>query len=343
MTTTNLSTLKINYLTQEQYDDALENGQINEHELYLTEANQDISFYKKIESSYTTTTSPISTIPIGISGLTSADMLFVDINGLDLIEDTDYTISGTNIVLTTPINTVGTIVHFVVLRAVLATARDYSTLKGDDGDVSDVLVEGTSVVNAQGVANITKQALGNITGIIQMYAGSVAPTGWLICDGSLVSKTTYANLYAVIGDTYKRENDDTTGDYFRLPDLVGRMPIGVGTSETVVDPTTRTLGKYAGSERVTLDVTQMPVHGHVVHNWVSSGTTGAALTWTNYGATKTTAPNGNQLANGSWHSSSFQAAQGGNGDPTGITETAGNGESHANMPPYLAINFIIAI
>ena len=60
-----------------------------------------IAYYRKLESTYTTTGS-ISTIPVGISGLSTADMLMVDVDGWDFIEGTDYTRSGTDIVLTNP-------------------------------------------------------------------------------------------------------------------------------------------------------------------------------------------------------------------------------------------------
>ena len=95
------------------------------------------TFYRKQESKYQTTKASETTIPIGISNYTSNDMLFVDINGLDLIFGTDYTISGTNIVLTKPLTVIGTVVHFVVLRAVSITSSDYSLLKGDKGDKGD--------------------------------------------------------------------------------------------------------------------------------------------------------------------------------------------------------------
>lgn len=185
----------------------------------------------------------------------------------------------------------------------------------DDND--DLVRSNALTVDWNG--NIMSQGM---AGVIQMYAGSIAPPGWLICNGSLVSKTTYATLYAVIGDIYKRENDDTTGDYFRLPDLVGRMPIGVGTSETVNDPTTRALGAKAGSERVTLTVDQIPAHTHMFgYNW--NNTSGSvAASWS------MTVHSGNKAGN----------AQ----DATNGIFNTGGGQSHGNMPPYLAINFIIA-
>lgn len=54
----------------------------------------------------------------------------------------------------------------------------------------------------------------NPAGIISTYAGSTAPTGWLICDGSAVSRTTYANLFSVIGTTYGSGDGETT---FNIP------------------------------------------------------------------------------------------------------------------------------
>src|SRR5688572_13958247 len=61
------------------------------------------------------------------------------------------------------------------------------------------------------------------TGIAVPYAGSSAPTDWLLCDGSAVSRTTYANLFAVIGTTYGSGDGSTT---FNLPDLRGRTVAG---------------------------------------------------------------------------------------------------------------------
>lgn len=98
-------------------------------------SGSSISYVTKSENTYTTTSSSsISTIPIGIQSYTATDVLLVDINGLDLIQGTDYTISGTNIVLTTPITTSGTKVHFTALKMTTATTSDYVTLKGEKGD-----------------------------------------------------------------------------------------------------------------------------------------------------------------------------------------------------------------
>lgn len=67
-------------------------------------------------------------------------------------------------------------------------------------------------------------------GIVQSFAGATTPQGWLLCDGSAVSRTDYADLYAVIGDTYGAGDGSTT---FNLPNLVDKFVEGSATSGTV--------------------------------------------------------------------------------------------------------------
>ena len=68
-------------------------------------------------------------------------------------------------------------------------------------------------------------------GTVQAFAGSTIPSGWLLCNGQAVSRTTYAKLYSVIGTTYGNGDGLTT---FNVPNLQGRFPQGSGTlgSET---------------------------------------------------------------------------------------------------------------
>jgi microcystin-dependent protein len=89
---------------------------------------------------------------------------------------------------------------------------------------------------------------GRITGEMIMWGASSIPTGWLECNYQAVSRTTYANLFSVIGTTYGVGNGSTT---FNLPDMRGRVPVGSGTG--VIHPgssplTARTLGGYVGAE-----------------------------------------------------------------------------------------------
>lgn len=68
------------------------------------------------------------------------------------------------------------------------------------------------------------------TGVVQAFAGATTPTGWLLCDGSAVSRTDYAELYAVIGDTYGAGDGTTT---FNLPNLEDQFIQGSTTAGTV--------------------------------------------------------------------------------------------------------------
>ena len=69
-----------------------------------------------------------------------------------------------------------------------------------------------------------------VVGAVVAFAGSTTPQGWLLCDGSAVSRTTYAALFAVIGTTYGAGNGSTT---FNLPNLVDKFVEGSATAGTV--------------------------------------------------------------------------------------------------------------
>lgn len=96
---------------------------------------------------------------------------------------------------------------------------------GSDLDAwGDILNEYLLVAhNADG----TQKESGLPPGALVPYAGASAPTGFLLCDGSAVSRTTYAALYGVIGATYGAGDGSTT---FNLPDLRGRVPVGIALS-----------------------------------------------------------------------------------------------------------------
>lgn len=77
----------------------------------------------------------------------------------------------------------------------------------------------------EGLTNYMPEFAMPLIGTIQMYAGATAPNGWFLCNGQAISRTTYADLFAVIGTTYGSGNGSTT---FNLPNLGGRIPIGRG-------------------------------------------------------------------------------------------------------------------
>lgn len=107
---------------------------------------------------------------------------------------------------------------------------------------------------AQLTTSITKSL--TPTGMVRWFAGSVVPAGWLECNGALVSKTLYADLYAVIGDTYGTPGPTT----FQLPTAERNVFVGRGGDST--DVLGNTVGSYGGDEEHILAITEMPAHNH---------------------------------------------------------------------------------
>jgi microcystin-dependent protein len=189
-------------------------------------------------------------------------------------------------------------------------------------------------------------------GSLVMFAGATAPYGYLLCDGAAVSRTTYAALFSVIGTTYGVGDNATT---FNIPDLRGRVPLGVGTGAGL---TPRVLATTGGAESVTLDATQIPGHTH-------TGTTDSAGAHTHGitdpGHTHTQTTINDDFNNSGTNPPGFSADSAGsrtwsniNSSATGIsvnsdgahthtftTGSTGGGGSHANMQPWIALNYII--
>ena len=101
-------------------------------------------------------------------------------------------------------------------------------------------------------------------GIISQFAGETAPNGYLLCQGQAISRTTYANLFNVISTKYGVGDGSTT---FNLPDLRGRVPVGLSPS----DNDFKTLGSKGGEKAHTLTVQEMPSHNHSATLTINSG------------------------------------------------------------------------
>lgn len=162
-------------------------------------------------------------------------------------------------------------------------------------------------------------------GCVMQYSGASAPTGWLLCDGSAVSRTTYASLFAVLSTTYGSGNGSTT---FNIPNLQGRVPVGKDAG------TFSTLGGTGGAETVTLTSAQSGVPAH------SHGISDPGHTHT---LPFTAGPGGGSI--GYLISGVVASYPGTNSATTGITvsnNTAANAASaHTNLQPYLVLNYII--
>lgn len=117
------------------------------------------------------------------------------------------------------------------------------------------------------------------------YAGTIMPSGWLDCsNGTAVSRTTYANLYAAIGVTYGTGDGATT---FNLPNIAGRVLLGMGTGSGL---TTRSLADVGGEETHVLSVAELPAHTHA-QGFLNTGTSGGGA-GTSFGTANNTGSTG---------------------------------------------------
>jgi microcystin-dependent protein len=115
-------------------------------------------------------------------------------------------------------------------------------------------VEGAIGRNGTAIAEVP-------TGTILDFAGPTAPSGYLLCNGQQVSRTTYAALFAVIGGVWGGGDGSTT---FHLPNLQRRVTIGAGG--TPVYGPGNVLGNLGGSESAALGATHLPSHTHGVND-----------------------------------------------------------------------------
>ena len=124
--------------------------------------------------------------------------------------------------------------------------------------IADDAVTGPKIAaNAVGLSELAAAVAEKLvpTGTITAYGGSVPPTGWLLCDGSLQVRNTYSALFAVIGSNYGAGDGSTT---FALPNLKGRVAVGFDSTQTEFDSFTDNVG----TKTVALTEAQLAVHSH---------------------------------------------------------------------------------
>lgn len=300
---------------------------------------------------------PTSTY-VGESGLTNTTKYQDDstatprraISSAKVDGDINYLIDAVNILYDTAVNSTlpdGSVTNAKIRNAVGLSVIGRSA--NTTGSVADI-VAGTDghVLRRSGTtlgfgtlstASIADSAITTIklnstvaivpTGAVMPYAGSSAPANWLFCDGSAVSRTTYAALFATISTTYGAGDGSTT---FNLPDLRGRTPFGLdnmgGTAANRVTAGVSgvagsSLGASGGNEAMqqhTHGVTD-PGHAHSIQ-LIAQGTTAG-----NFIPQTTNTPLGGVATT--------------NSATTGISiQNAGSGSSQ-NMPPALILNYII--
>jgi microcystin-dependent protein len=199
------------------------------------------------------------------------------------------------------------------------------------------------------------------TGAITMYGAASAPTGYLLCDGTAVSRVTYAALFTAISTTYGPGNGTTT---FNLPNLKGKVPVGLDSADATFDA----LGDTGGAKTHTLTSSEMPSHTHTqtAHNHTSSshnhsGTTDTGLTngsWTipsasgtsiqpdhlvGFAASGSVSRSDNNTFPGSSHDHEYTTSSVAVSiaNTTAVNANTGGGTAHNNLQPYLTLNFII--
>jgi microcystin-dependent protein len=153
-------------------------------------------------------------------------------------------------------------------------------------------------------------------GEIRTFAGNFAPVGWAFCDGALLPISGNDTLFQLIGTTYGGDGQST----FALPDLRGRAPVHAGTSWV--------LGQSGGVENVTLTANQIPAHTHSAAAYSLPGDASDP-------AGRVPARN---AAGAPHYGSAINTTL-----AAGALQEAGGSQSHTNMQPYLAINFIISL
>ena len=174
-------------------------------------------------------------------------------------------------------------------------------------------------------------------GTVNTFAGSTAPSGWLLCDGRStgILRATYADLFSVIGTTYGSGDGSTT---FNLPDMRGRVPAGLdnmgGTAASRLTGTVlsaaNTLGATGGAQTHTMSSNEMPSHTHIQNEHSHS-----------------IAGDDNSYPNAWWvvqmirPFDGYQYSAGGISGTTATNQNTGGGAAHLNTQPTLVLNYII--
>ena len=162
-------------------------------------------------------------------------------------------------------------------------------------------------------------------GEIRIVPFNFAPLGWALCNGQILPISQYTALFSLLG-TYYGGNGTSN---FALPNLQGTAPMNQGNGAGL---TPRTIGETGGEKAVTLLASQMPAHTHAARNAAASNADTPGPTVTFGGGGRGKEPAYAPAAPGSAVQLLARAVS-----------LVGNSQPHNNMPPYVTLNFVIAL
>ena len=181
----------------------------------------------------------------------------------------------------------GTVIRGIDLRNIqddinTTGLADADKIQGFPVDVPTSSDDGKSLVFDNGNSKFTYTTPTGIpVGLMAPYGGATAPAGWDLCDGRELNRTTFADLFAILGTTFGTGNGSTT---FNIPDIRGRQPLGLdnlggSSANRVTDAAADTLGSSDGSESSTaashvLTTAEIPAHTHTQDDFQGGATTG---------------------------------------------------------------------
>ena len=159
---------------------------------------------------------------------------------------------------------------------------------------------------------------------IRILPFNFAPTGWAFCDGQLLPISQNTALFSLLGTTYGGDGKTT----FALPDLQGQAPMHPGQGPGLSN---HDLGETGGAQTTTLPESEVPAHAHAIRADAAD-------------PADVQAPSGAVVLARSQGGSAYQT------DTAGLVAmalasvaTAGGGQPHNNMQPYLTLSFCIAL
>ena len=152
------------------------------------------------------------------------------------------------------------------------------------------------------------------SGVILPYGASASPTGFLLCNGQAVNRSTYSSLFAIVSSLYGNGDGSST---FNVPDLRGRFVAGWDAGTSVLTSVTAnmvlgsSIANTGGAQAVTLTTAQMPAHTHSY-------------------TIKASGVGGNEGSGSLWYNTSSSS-----------TGSTGSDGAHSNIPPTMILNYII--